>query len=125
MVPLTVVILVGIFAIQQHGTHLVGRLFGPVMVPWFIAIALLRLSWIVKKPIVLSAINPVHALVFFETHGLHGFAVLGAVFLAVTGGEALDARTRALREAADSSPWFSLVLPALLRQLLRSRRACC
>src|SRR6185436_2674054 len=114
VVPIAVAILIGIFAIQQHGTHRVGRLFGPVMVLWFLAIASLGLSWIVRKPIVLSAINPIHAVLFFETHRLHGFAVLGAVFLAVTGGEALYADMGHFGKRPIRVAWFSLVLPALL-----------
>ena len=114
VVPIAVVILIGIFAIQQHGTHRVGRLFGPVMVLWFLAIAILGMSWVVRKPIVLTAINPVHALVFFETHKLHGFAVLGAVFLAVTGGEALYADMGHFGKRPIRFAWFSLVLPSLL-----------
>jgi KUP system potassium uptake protein len=114
VVPLTVVILIGIFAIQQHGTHRVGRLFGPVMVIWFFTIAALGVSWIVKKPIVLSAFNPVHGVIFFETNGLHGFAVLGAVFLAVTGGEALYADMGHFGKRPIRFAWFTLVLPALL-----------
>jgi KUP system potassium uptake protein len=114
VVPLTVVILIGIFAIQQHGTHRVGRLFGPVMVVWFITIALLGVSWIVKQPVVLTAFNPAHAVIFFETNGTHGFAVLGAVFLAVTGGEALYADMGHFGKRPIRFAWFSLVLPALL-----------
>jgi len=114
VVPLTVAILIGIFAIQQHGTHRVGRLFGPVMVAWFIAIAILGVSWIVRQPIVLTAFNPQHALIFFETNGMHGFAVLGAVFLAVTGGEALYADMGHFGKRPIRFAWFSLVLPALL-----------
>src|SRR5438034_84442 len=114
VVALAVAILVGIFAIQQRGTHLVGRMFGPVMVLWFITIAALGVSWIVKQPIVLSAISPAHAVVFFEAHGLHGFAVLGAVFLAVTGGEALYADMGHFGKRPIRLAWFTLVLPALL-----------
>src|SRR4029079_18237062 len=114
VVPLAVAILIGIFAIQQHGTHLVGRLFGPVMVLWFLAIAALGVTWIAKKPIVLSAVNPLHALAFFEAHGLHGFAVLGAVFLAVTGGEALYADMGHFGKRPLRLPWSALALPALL-----------
>ena len=114
VVPLAVAILIGIFAIQQHGTHRVGRLFGPVMVLWFVTIAILGLTWIVRKPVVLSAINPAHAVVFFETHGMHGFAVLGAVFLAVTGGEALYADMGHFGKRPIRFAWFALVLPALL-----------
>ena len=114
VVPLTVVILIGIFAIQQHGTHRVGRLFGPVMVLWFFAIALLGVTWIVKQPVVLTAFNPEHAVLFFENNGTHGFAVLGAVFLAVTGGEALYADMGHFGKRPIRFAWFSLVLPALL-----------
>jgi KUP system potassium uptake protein len=114
VVPLTVAILIGIFAIQQHGTHRVGRLFGPVMVLWFIAIALLGISWIVRRPVVLTAFNPAHGVLFFRNNGLHGFAVLGAVFLAVTGGEALYADMGHFGKRPIRFAWFSLVLPALL-----------
>src|SRR3954471_13839293 len=74
VVPVTVVILVGIFTIQRYGTHRVGRLFGPIMVLWFVVIAVLGVQWIVKQPVVLTAIHPRHALAFFREHGLHGFA---------------------------------------------------
>jgi KUP system potassium uptake protein len=114
VVPIAVAILGGIFAIQQHGTHRVGRLFGPVMVLWFFAIALLGASWIVKQPVVLTAFNPEHAVLFFEHNGTHGFAVLGAVFLAVTGGEALYADMGHFGKRPIRFAWFSLVLPALL-----------
>ena len=114
VVPLTVVILIGIFAIQRHGTHLVGRLFGPVMVLWFLAIAVLGVSWIVGSPSSSPPINPIHAITFFETNGLHGFAVLGAVFLAVTGGEALYADMGHFGKRPIRFAWFALVLPALL-----------
>jgi KUP system potassium uptake protein len=114
VVPLAVVIVIGIFVIQQFGTHKVGRMFGPVMVLWFVTIATMGVSWIVREPAVLGAIDPRHAVWFFRDNGLTGFAVLGAVFLVVTGGEALYADmghfgTRPIRIA-----WFSLVLPSLL-----------
>jgi KUP system potassium uptake protein len=114
VVPIAVVILVGIFAIQQHGTDRVGRLFGPVMVLWFITIAVLGMRWIVQAPTVLWAIDPRHGVRFFQTHGLHGFAVLGAVFLAVTGGEALYADMGHFGKRPIRVAWFTLVLPALL-----------
>jgi KUP system potassium uptake protein len=114
VVPIAVGILVGIFAIQRRGTHRVGRLFGPVMVLWFITITALGLQWIVKAPMVLWAIDPRHGLTFFEAHGLHGFAVLGAVFLAVTGGEALYADMGHFGKRPIRVAWFMLVLPALL-----------
>ncbi|HVG86122.1 MAG TPA: potassium transporter Kup [Vicinamibacterales bacterium] len=114
VVPITVVIIIGVFAIQQHGTARVGGLFGPVMVLWFLTLAGLGVRSLLTRPEVLGAIDPRHAVSFFYEHGLHGVAVLGAVFLVVTGGEALYADmghfgTRPIRLA-----WFGLVLPALL-----------
>ena len=102
------------FAIQKHGTARIGRLFGPVMVVWFVTLAVLGIRSLVTQPEVLGAINPAHAVAFFAEHRLHGVTVLGAVFLVVTGGEALYADmghfgTRSIRLC-----WFGLVLPALL-----------
>ncbi len=114
IVPVAVAILVGVFAIQRQGTHRVGKLFGPIMVLWFIVIAVLGLSWVVHYPVVLTAVDPRHAVTFFQTHGLHGFAVLGAVFLVVTGGEALYADMGHFGKRPIRVAWFSLVLPALL-----------
>ncbi len=114
VVPITVAILIGVFAIQRHGTHRVGRLFGPIMVGWFLVIAALGISWLVENPVVLTAIDPRHAVVFFREHGWHGFAVLGAVFLVVTGGEALYADMGHFGRRPIRLAWFALVLPALL-----------
>ena len=114
VVPIAVAILIGVFAIQQHGTHRVGRLFGPVMVGWFLVIAALGITWLVEQPIVLTAVDPRHALAFFREHGWHGFAVLGAVFLVVTGGEALYADMGHFGKRPIRVAWFGLVLPALL-----------
>jgi len=114
IVPIAVGILVGVFAIQKQGTHRVGRLFGPVMVVWFVVIAVLGLSWLVQQPVVLTAFDPRHALSFFREHGWHGFAVLGAVFLVVTGGEALYADMGHFGKRPIRVAWFALVLPALL-----------
>ena len=114
VVPIAVGILIAVFAIQQHGTHRVGRLFGPVMVVWFLVIAVLGIAALVEHPVVLTAVNPRHAMVFFREHGLHGFAVLGAVFLVVTGGEALYADMGHFGKRPIRFAWFSLVLPALL-----------
>ena len=102
VVPVAVVILIGVFAIQRHGTHRVGRLFGPIMVVWFVAIAVLGIVQMVRQPVVLTAIDPRHAFWFFREHGWHGFAVLGAVFLVVTGGEALYADMGHFGKTADS-----------------------
>jgi KUP system potassium uptake protein len=114
VVPLSVAIIVGVFALQQNGTARIGGLFGPVMVVWFLTLAVLGVHSLVTRPEVLGAVDPRHAIAFFGEHGLHGVAVLGAVFLVVTGGEALYADmghfgTRPIRIA-----WFTIVLPALL-----------
>ena len=114
VVPIAVAILIGIFAIQRHGTHRVGGLFGPIMVGWFVVIAALGISWLVEQPVVLTAVDPRHALAFFREHGWHGFAVLGAVFLVVTGGEALYADMGHFGKRPIRFAWFTLVLPALL-----------
>ena len=114
VVPIAVVILIAVFAIQKYGTHRVGRLFGPVMVVWFFVIAALGVSWLIDQPVVLTAVDPRHAFAFFRDHGWHGFAVLGAVFLVVTGGEALYADMGHFGKRPIRIAWFTLVLPALL-----------
>jgi len=114
VVPISVVILVVLFVIQRHGTHRVGGLFGPVMVVWFLTIAILGFRWIVRAPEVLMAFDPRHAVRFFVEHGWHGFAVLGAVVLVVTGAEALYADMGHFGRRPIRMAWFSLVLPALL-----------
>jgi len=114
VVPAAVTVLVVIFAIQRHGTHRVGRLFGPIMVGWFAVLALLGIIWIARYPDVLTAIDPRHAVRFLiENRGL-GFAVLGAVFLVVTGGEALYADMGHFGARPIRVAWFAIVLPALL-----------
>jgi KUP system potassium uptake protein len=113
-VPISVAILVVLFAFQKYGTHRVGRLFGPIMVVWFITIAGLGVMWIVREPGVVAALNPVHAVRYFRSHGLPGIAVLGAVFLAVTGGEALYADMGHFGKRPIRVAWFALVLPALV-----------
>ena len=114
IVPVTLGILVGVFAIQRHGTARVGRLFGPVMVVWFFTIAALGFREMMAAPEVLGALDPRHAVAFFAEHGLHGVAVMGAVFLVVTGGEALYADMGHFGKKPIRVAWFSLVLPALL-----------
>ncbi len=115
VVPIAVVILIGVFAIQRHGTHRVGRLFGPIMVVWFVVIAVLGVDVDrARSRSVLAAVDPRHAFDFFREHGWHGFAVLGAVFLVVTGGEALYADMGHFGKRPIRLAWFALVLPALL-----------
>jgi KUP system potassium uptake protein len=114
VVGATVLILLALFLFQRRGTAGVGTMFGPITLVWFVTIGTLGLAEIARQPAILLAVNPWHAVSFFGTHGFIGFAVLGAVFLAVTGAEALYADighfgTRPIRLA-----FFALVLPALL-----------
>ncbi|MBY0495236.1 MAG: potassium transporter Kup [Cyanobacteria bacterium] len=118
VVPITVVILVAVFAIQRFGTHRVGRLFGPVVIVWFFTIAALGVMWINRAPSVLGALDPRHAVGFFADNGYMGFAVLGAVFLVVTGGEALYADMGHFGRRPIRLAWFALVLPCLVLNYL-------
>jgi KUP system potassium uptake protein len=114
VVPASVLVLVVVFAIQRHGTHRVGGLFGPIMVGWFAVLALLGIVWIARYPDVLAAIDPRHGIRFLMDNGGIGFAVLGAVFLVVTGGEALYADMGHFGARPIRVAWFAVVLPALL-----------
>ena len=118
VVPITVVILVALFSIQKFGTHRVGKLFGPIVIIWFVTIAALGAIWIVRAPAVLGAFDPRHAFGFFDDNGFAGFAVLGAVFLVVTGGEALYADMGHFGKNPIRLAWFALVLPSLLLNYL-------
>lgn len=114
IVPLTVVALIALFAVQKHGTARVGALFGPLMVVWFSVLSVLGIYQIIRVPHVLTALNPVEALRFLVTHQVAGYLVLGAVFLVVTGGEALYADMGHFGAKPIRAAWFSLVFPALL-----------
>ncbi|ROO26707.1 potassium transporter Kup [Salinisphaera orenii YIM 95161] len=114
VVPITIAILVGLFLIQKRGTAAVGSLFGPVMLVWFSALALLGSASIVEHPTVLAALNPAHAVQFFAANGTAAFFVLGTVFLVVTGGEALYADMGHFGITPIRIAWFGLVLPALV-----------
>jgi len=118
VVPITVVILIGLFAIQRFGTHRVGVFFGPVVIVWFAVIGWLGVIWIARSPQVIGAFDPRHAVAFFSNNGFMGFAVLGSVFLAVTGGEALYADMGHFGRRPIRLGWFGLVLPALLLNYL-------
>jgi len=113
-VPIAVVILVGLFSIQRHGTGAVGRAFGPVMIVWFLVLGVLGVVHIAQDPSVLRAVNPVHAVTFFADNGRLGFLALGSVFLVVTGGEALYADMGHFGHRPIALGWFSFVLPGLL-----------
>ena len=114
VIPITITILVCLFLFQRHGTARVGAVFGPVTLVWFIVLALLGMSQIVRQPHVLAAINPLYAVEFFARSSWHGFAILGTVFLVVTGGEALYADMGHFGLRPIRLGWFAAVLPALL-----------
>ena len=112
--PLTVVILIGLFAAQSRGTATVAAFFGPVMVVWFVSIAIAGALHIHEDPHVLLALNPTYAVSFLLSHGHIGLVTLGAVFLVVTGGEALYADLGHFGKKPIQIAWLCLVLPALL-----------
>ncbi len=114
VVPITVVVLTLLFLIQRRGTEKVGHLFGPVMLLWFAVIAVAGLVRIAEAPRVLMALNPAHAIGVFVQSPLRGFIVLGAVSLAITGGEALYADMGHFGKLPIRLAWFGLVLPALV-----------
>jgi KUP system potassium uptake protein len=113
VVPLTVLILLMLFAFQSRGTAKVAALFGPITSVWFVAIAIPGFLWIAEDPGVLSALNPAHGIAFLLHHGIIGFYTLGAVFLAVTGAEALYADLGHFGRSPIQAAWLGLVLPAL------------
>ncbi|HZV79718.1 MAG TPA: KUP/HAK/KT family potassium transporter [Candidatus Binatus sp.] len=118
IVPISVAILIVLFAIQARGTERVGRLFGPAMTAWFLAIGVAGAVAIVRNPGVLWAIDPRHAFVFARHHGLGGFLVLGGVVLAVTGVEALYADLSHFGRMPIVRAWYFFVFPALLLSYL-------
>ncbi|MDA8108465.1 MAG: potassium transporter Kup [Betaproteobacteria bacterium] len=113
VVPISVGVLIGLFALQHHGTATVGALFGPIMVIWFLALAAVGVRGIVGNPVVLAALDPAHALRFVTGHGFASFVVLGSVLLAFTGAEALYADMGHFGRVPIRTAWFGLVLPAL------------
>ena len=114
IIPIAVVILVGLFSLQRRGTHTIGRLFGPIMVVWFVTLAVLGLSHIADDPSVFGALNPVWAVRFFADNAFTGFVALGSLFLVVTGGEALYADMGHFGRRSIVIGWYALVLPGLL-----------
>jgi KUP system potassium uptake protein len=114
IVAITIVILVGLFAIQRKGTGTVGRLFGPVMVVWFGVIAVLGAAQIAQHPGVVRALSPTYAVQYFTEHGMHGFPILGVVVLCLTGGEALYADMGHFGRRPIRVAWLSLAFPALV-----------
>jgi len=113
VVPLTIVILLVLFALQSRGTARVAALFGPITTIWFVAIALAGFYWLAADPDVLYALNPYYGANFLLHHGMIGLYTLGAVFLAVTGAEALYADLGHFGRGPIQSAWLGLVLPSL------------
>jgi KUP system potassium uptake protein len=113
VVPLTCLVLFGLFSIQRRGTGNVGKIFGPVMAIWFVTIGVLGLKELVKVPEIVSALSPSWGALYFVHHGFRGLAILGVVVLAITGGEALYADMGHFGARPIRFSWFVLVLPSL------------
>jgi len=114
VLPGAVLILTALFLMQRHGTGAMGRMFGPITLIWFLTLAVLGVSHIAQSPNVIFAINPVYAIRFFIDNGVAGFVTLSAVFLAVTGGEALYADMGHFGRSPIRRGWFMIVWPALV-----------
>lgn len=118
IVPLAVLILVALFTTQRYGTARVGKVFGPITLVWFASLAVLGVVNILHSPEVLKALSPWWAMKFFLAHGWHGIFILGAVVLAVTGGEALYADMGHFGKRPIRYAWYTVVLPALMLNYL-------
>lgn len=114
VVPITVFILCSLFFAQRLGTAKIGRVFGPIILIWFTTLGILGIGGIMMAPQVLEAVNPLHAISFFQRNGLLGFFVLGSVVLAVTGGEALYADMGHIGRRPIRVSWFTIVMPGLM-----------
>ena len=114
VLPIAVAILLGLFLVQRHGTRKIGALFGPIMLLWFAAIAVLGMVGIAREPGVIAAIRPDYAIRFLSSNGLIGFVILGTVFLSVTGAETLYADMGHFGRRPIRLAWFAIALPALL-----------
>ncbi|HZR89102.1 MAG TPA: potassium transporter Kup [Bradyrhizobium sp.] len=118
VVPVTVVILLALFAVQSRGTARVAAFFGPIMLVWFVVIGLAALPEIARQPEVLLSLNPLYAVSFMLSHGIIAFVTLGAVFLAVTGAEALYADLGHFGKRPIQTAWLFIVLPSLAANYL-------
>jgi KUP system potassium uptake protein len=114
VLPITIGLILAIFAIQRRGTEKVGRLFGPIMLLWFFVIGILGLRSLLAAPQVLAAVHPAYAITLLSTHPLLALAILGSAFLAVTGGEALYADMGHFGRKPVRIAWFTIVWPGLL-----------
>ena len=114
VIPITLVILIFLFLIQRTGTHIVGSLFGPIMLIWFLVLGLMGIYHIIDNPQVLTAVRPLYAVMFLYEHSVQAFIVLGAVFLVLTGAEALYADMGHFGPKPIRLAWFFVAMPALL-----------
>lgn len=114
VIPITIVVLVGLFVVQSRGSERIGAYFGPIMALWFAVLAMAGLVQVVREPGVVAALNPLHAIGFLARHGWIGFLALSSVFLAMTGAEALYADMGHFGRSPIRLDWFALVLPALV-----------
>jgi len=114
VIPITIVILIGLFMIQKKGTGSVGRFFGPIMLLWFFSIGFIGLSHIIKNPFILNMLNPYWAFPFIENNPVTAFVVMGAVVLTITGGEALYADMGHFGRKPIQLAWFFVALPCLV-----------
>lgn len=114
ILPLSCVIFILLFAIQSRGTAKIGYLFGPIILTWFITIAVIGLVQIIHYPQIIQAVNPSYAVAFLQDEGLHGYLLLGGIFLVMTGGEALFADIGHFGKSPIRLGWFAIVLPCLL-----------
>ncbi len=118
VLPLACGVLLGLFLVQSKGTERIGKVFGPIMIVWFVSLALLGLAQIIRTPIILQSFDPRHAIIFFIENRLHGVLVLGAVVLCITGCEALYADMGHFGRGPIRFSWLVLVFPALLLNYL-------
>lgn len=114
ILPITILILLGLFGVQKRGTTTIGRVFGPIMIVWFLTLAALGVVSIAQAPEILGALNPYYAINFFVGNKLHGFLILGSVVLCITGGEALYADMGHFGRKPIQIAWYGLAMPALI-----------
>ncbi|MGN6807108.1 MAG: potassium transporter Kup [Trinickia sp.] len=114
VIPITIVILIALFWIQRHGTSLVGKLFGPIMIVWFITLAALGVAHVIREPGIIAALNPYYAMTFMSRHLLQAYVVLGSVFLVLTGAEALYADMGHFGAKPIRVGWYCIVMPSLV-----------
>ncbi|HRC55036.1 MAG TPA: KUP/HAK/KT family potassium transporter [Kofleriaceae bacterium] len=114
VMPISIAILIGLFVVQRHGTHAIGKIFGWIMLVWFVVLGVEGVLWVVKEPSVMRALSPVYGVRFLLDHGTHGFLLLGSVVLVVTGGEALYADMGHFGRKPIRVAWYTVVLPGLV-----------